>query len=193
MHSCQDWLSALQKGRYDEQLQSLYPLSPECSRSRVMSVVSSLQQAFSPAPETPAVLFSAPGRTELGGNHTDHQGGHVLCSSIELDLLACAVPNGTHTIRILPEGQPLLTVTPDELASSPEEHGTSLALVRGMAACIAQWGYPLSGFDAYLTSAVPMGSGLSSSAAFEVLLGNVLSYFCCNNRLDPLTIAKAGQ
>ena len=130
MHSCQDWLSALQSGKYDEQLQSLYPFSPEQARSRAMSVMSGLQQAFSPRSGTPAVLFSAPGRTELGGNHTDHQGGHVLCGSVDLDILACAAPNGTHTIRILPEGQPLLTVTPEELEPRPEELGTSLALVR---------------------------------------------------------------
>jgi len=193
MHSCQDWLSALQSGKYDEQLHSLYPFSPEQARSRAMSVVFGLQQTFSPPSGTPAVLFSAPGRTELGGNHTDHQGGHVLCGSIDLDILACAAPNGTHTIRILPERQQPLTVTPDDLSPHPEEHGTSLALVRGMASRVAQWGYPLSGFDAYLTSAVPVGSGLSSSAAFEVLLGNMLSYFCCGNTLDPLTIAKSGQ
>ena len=193
MRSCQDWLSALQSGRYDEQLQLLYSLSLQQARSRTMSVVAGLQQTFSPAPGTSAILFSAPGRTELGGNHIDHQGGHVLCGSIDLDLLACAVPNGTRTIRVLPEGQPLLTVTPEDLEPRGEEHGTSLALVRGMAARVAQLGYPLSGFDAYLTSAVPVGSGLSSSAAFEVLLGNMLNYFCCSNSLDSLTIAMAGQ
>ena len=138
-------------------------------------------------------IFSAPGRTEIGGNHTDHQHGRVLCGSVDLDMLACAVLNGKNVVRILSEGYPALEISLDELAPRAEEINTSAALVRGVADKLTSLGYTLSGFDAYVTSTVLSGSGLSSSAAYEVLVGNIFNHFCCGGALDPILIAKIGQ
>ena len=145
--------------------------------------------AFGTAPER---YFSAPGRTEIGGNHTDHQHGHVLCGSVNLDMLCCAAPNGENVIRICSEGYPELTVSLDDLLPREEEQSTSAALVRGVAAKMAQMGIALQGFDACMTSDVLSGSGLSSSAAYEVLVANILNYYC-NAGFDPIEMAKISQ
>ncbi|MCI8914024.1 MAG: galactokinase [Lawsonibacter sp.] len=145
------------------------------------------------APSGAAVLFSGPGRTEIGGNHTDHQHGRVLCGSVDMDMLACAAPNGKNVIRIQSEGYPALEVELEELAVRPGEANTSAALVRGVAARVRELGYSLTGFDACVTSTVLSGSGLSSSAAYEVLVGNILNRFSCGGALDAVTIAKIGQ
>ena len=140
-----------------------------------------------------AGLFSGPGRTEIGGNHTDHQHGRVLCASVDVDILACAAPNGTGTVRMLSEGYPQITVELDDLAPRPEEEGSSAALLRGVAEGIRRRGLPLAGFDACAVSGVLSGSGLSSSAAFEVLVGNIFNHLCCSGALDAVDIARIGQ
>lgn len=138
-------------------------------------------------------LFSAPGRTELGGNHTDHQHGHALCASVDLDLLACAAPNGLGRIRVISEGYAPVEVALDALDPQPSERGSTAALVRGMAAGVAARGFSPCGFDAWVHSNVPAGSGLSSSAAFEILIGTILNAFCCGGALDPVSLAMLGQ
>ena len=191
-------LTALREGRHDQSLAALYALdgtqeSLDLARDRACRVVRSLMDTFSPAGDASAALFSGPGRTEIGGNHTDHQHGRVLCASVDMDMLACAVPNQTQLIRIQSEGYPALEVSLDSLEVREEEKNTSAALVRGVAAKVKELGFTLAGFDAYITSTVLSGSGLSSSAAYEVLVGNILNYFCCGGALDPIQIAKNGQ
>ena len=198
MHTPSQLLQDLSAGRHDPALAALYALdgtaeSLDRARERAEHVVQCFIDAFSPAPETSAALFSGPGRTEIGGNHTDHQHGHVLCGSVDLDMLACAAPNGLDVIRIHSEGYPALEVSLNSLAPREEEKNISAALVRGVASRIAELGYRLCGFDAYVTSNVLSGSGLSSSAAYEVLMGNVLNRLCCGGALDPVAIAKIGQ
>ena len=198
MRTCKQLLSAVASGECDSALAPLYALdgseaSLKAARDRALHVVRSFQAAFSPAQDAPAALFSGPGRTEIGGNHTDHQHGRVLCGSVDLDMLACAAPNGTNRIRIRSEGYPTLEISLDQLQPRKEEENTSAALVRGVAAKVEELGYELAGFDAYITSTVLSGSGLSSSAAYEVLVGNILNYFCCGGALDPIQIAKNGQ
>ena len=156
-------------------------------------MVQSFLEAFSPAEDAPAALFSGPGRTEIGGNHTDHQHGRVLCGSVDMDMLACAAPNGLNLIRIQSEGYPALEIGLDSLSVREEEKNTSAALVRGVAARVRELGFTLAGFDACVTSTVLSGSGLSSSAAYETLVGNIFNHFCCEDKLDPVTIAKIGQ
>ena len=137
-------------------------------------------------------LFSAPGRTELSGNHTDHQLGKVLAGAVNLDTVAAVALNGEPTIRVLSEGYPLCEIALDSLAIRPEETGTTAALSRGVAAGIAARGFSIPGVDAYVTSRVLAGSGLSSSAAFEVMLGTVVS--CLTGAgLTALEIAQLGQ
>ena len=198
MSSCKTLLDALRAGSHDQALAALYALdggqdSLGRARDRACHVVQSFLEAFSPAEDAPAALFSGPGRTEIGGNHTDHQHGRVLCGSVDLDMLACAAPNGKPVIRIQSEGYPALEIGLDDLRPRKEEENTSTALVRGVAAKVQELGYPLSGFDAYAVSTVLSGSGLSSSAAYETLVGNIFNHFCCGGTLDPVTIAKIGQ
>ena len=178
MLSCQELICALNNGLYDSAFAQLYPSSqPEKARKRALSVAEKFSRTFPLSASHQTVLFSSPGRTELGGNHTDHQHGRVLCASVELDILACAAPNNSNTVRILSEGYSLISVNLDSLAPDTGERGSSAALVRGIAAKMAQEGHTLSGFDACLISSVPAGSGLSSSAAFEILTGIIFNHF----------------
>ena len=198
MSSCETLLASLRSGTRDQTLAGLYALdgsadSLDRARARAIQVAEGFQTAFDPDGQADAALFSGPGRTEIGGNHTDHQHGHVLCGSVDLDMLACAAPNGLNVIRILSEGYPALEVGLDELLPHVEERNTSAALVRGVAAKIQEQGYSPAGFDAYIASDVLSGSGLSSSAAYEVLIGNILNRFCCGGVLSPVDIAKIGQ
>lgn len=140
----------------------------------------------------PTHVFSAPGRTELSGNHTDHQHGRVLAAAVELDTRAAVALNGTSLIRVLSEGYPLCEVDLRDLSIRPDEKNTTAALIRGVAAGFAQRGCTLSGFDAYVTSTVLPGSGLSSSAAFEVMLGTAINHlFSCG--VDAVEIARIAQ
>ena len=198
MHTPTQLLQTLSDGQHDPVLAALYALdgtreSLDKARARAVHVVSRFIEEFSPASDAAAALFTGPGRTEIGGNHTDHQHGHVLCGSVDLDMLACAAPNGLDVIRVHSEGYPALEVALDSLSPREDEKNTSAALVRGVAAKIAELGHTLCGFDAYVTSNVLSGSGLSSSAAYEVLIGNILNHLCCGGALDPVEIAQIGQ
>ena len=138
-------------------------------------------------------LFSAPGRTEIGGNHTDHQHGAVLAGSLNLDAIAAAKMNGTNTIRIQSEGYPMAEVSLSDLKACKEEYGKTAALIKGVAAKFAEMGYEIAGFDAYVMSDVLNGSGMSSSAAFEVLVGTILNGLFAGGKVDDVEIAKIGQ
>jgi len=197
MSDCTQLLTALKSGVHDRALSALYALGGgaqrlDQARERAIRTVEAFAAHFG-ADAQNAALFSGPGRTEIGGNHTDHQHGRVLCGSVDLDMLACAAPNGLRMVRIQSEGYPPLEISLDDLAPKKEEENTSAALVRGVAAKIAELGYVLSGFDACVNSTVLSGSGLSSSAAYETLVGIIFNHFSCGDKLDPITIAKAGQ
>ena len=187
---------ALEAGKLDESLRLLGCLAPQedvaPARARAARVMAGFREAFGGG-ERPAALLSAPGRTELGGNHTDHQRGHVLAGAVNLDFLACAAPNGSQVIRFQSEGWPMVEVDISSLEPREEERETTAALVRGVAARAAQLGYAPGGFDAYAVSDVLPGSGLSSSAACEVLLGVILGHLFCRDELDPVTVAQMGQ
>ena len=198
MSTCEQMIRSLQDGEHDQILETLYAQdgtqeSLEKARKRAIRVVEEFKKQFAPDGKTEVALFSGPGRTEIGGNHTDHQHGRVLCGSVDLDMLACAAPNGMDVIRICSEGYPVVHMALDQLFPREEERNTSAALVRGVAAKMVELGYTLRGFDAYVTSNVLSGSGLSSSAAYEVLVGNILNHYCCGGALDPIEIAKVSQ
>ena len=146
--------------------------------------------AFEGRPER---YFSAPGRTEIGGNHTDHQRGHVLAAAVNLDTLAAVRRNGTGQIRVLSQGYPLCVVDLDRLEPVADEVNSTPALIRGVAARFAQLGCRVEGFDAYCTSTVLPGSGLSSSAAFEVLIGTIINHLFFDARVSQPEIAQIGQ
>ena len=180
-------------GELDEALSRLRGGEGSAARGRTEAVLDGFQRAFGAGEDTPVTLCSAPGRTEICGNHTDHQHGRVLAAAVNLDFLACAAPNGTDTIRFQSEGWPLVEVKLDGKGPRTEENETTVSLVRGMAELAAQRGYPVSGFDAYAVSDVLPGSGLSSSAACEVLLGVVINHLFCQDAFTPVEIAQMGQ
>ena len=141
----------------------------------------------------PERYFSAPGRTEIGGNHTDHQRGRVLAAAVNLDTVAAVRPNGTDTIRILSKGYPVSVVNIAELTPVESEINSTPALIRGVAARFHQMGCEVGGFDAYCESTVLPGSGLSSSAAYEVLIGTIINHLFYKGRASQPEIAMIGQ
>ena len=193
MQKLGDVRRALDAGELNEPLSHLLYDDLAAARERIAKVLDEFQKTFGVGDDTPVALCSAPGRTEIGGNHTDHQHGRVLAGAVDLDFLACASPNGTNTIRFQSEGWPMVEVALDTLDPKEEEKESTAALVRGMAAQAAQKGYTVAGFDVYATSSVLPGSGLSSSAACEVLLGVIENHLFCHDELDPVTIAQMGQ
>ena len=151
------------------------------------------QGFFTAFGENPQRYFSAPGRTEIGGNHTDHQRGRVLAAAVNLDTRAAVRENGTGTIRVLSQGYPMCQVDLSDLNANEAEFGSTTALIRGVAAAFAQMGCQVRGFDAYVTSTVLPGSGLSSSAAFEVLMGTIINALFFDGQASAPRIAQIGQ
>ena len=143
--------------------------------------------------EREARVWSAPGRTEIGGNHTDHQHGKVLAASVDMDMLAAAAANGENVVRVKSDGYDMITLALDTLTPVAGEEGTTRALIRGVCAEAAARGYQIGGFDACVTSNVLQGSGLSSSAAFEILIGAVVNGLFCESRLTATDLAIMGQ
>ena len=141
----------------------------------------------------PERYFSAPGRTEISGNHTDHQHGCVLAGAVNLDTVAAVRINGTYKIRIQSKGYPMCEVSLDQLPPVESEINSTPALVRGVAARFAEFGCEVKGFDAYCESTVLPGSGLSSSAAYEVLIGTIINGLFFDKKLSAIEIAQVGQ
>ena len=137
--------------------------------------------------------FSAPGRTEIGGNHTDHQHGCVIATAVDMTTTAEVTLNGTNVIRVDSEGYRPVEIDLGDLNAKESERNTTAALIRGVAAAFAQRGYKLAGFDAKVKSTVLPGSGLSSSAAFEVLIGRILNGLFADNAVSAIEIAQIGQ
>lgn len=160
------------------------------SAARKQQLDANFAAAFGGVPER---YFSAPGRTEIGGNHTDHQRGRVLAGAVNLDTQAAVRCNQTNVIRILSSGYPLCQVDLDVLTPVPEETNSTPALIRGVAARFCQLGCQVQGFDAYVESTVLPGSGLSSSAAFEVLVGTIINHLFYDGQVSQPQIAMIGQ
>lgn len=195
METAEALLEMLHDGGCDGALGKLYApdggAALERARSRAERVTELYRTYFST--RQGAGLYSGSGRTELGGNHTDHQHGHVLCGSVDMDMLACAGANGSQVIHVLSEGYPALAVDLSEAEPVEAERNTSAALVRGVASKIRALGYEVGGFNAVVTSDVLSGSGLSSSAAYEILMGNIINHLFCADALDAIELAKVGQ
>ena len=154
------------------------------------SIDAGFAAAFGGAPER---YFSAPGRTEIGGNHTDHQRGRVLAGAVNLDTVAAVRLNGSNIIRVQSQGYPMSAVDLSVLTPQTEEVNTTPALIRGIAARFAEMGCSVVGFDAYCESTVLPGSGLSSSAAFEVLVGTIINHLFNEGKASQPEIAMIGQ
>ena len=188
-------LKDLEAGVWDGAFRRLYGcarLAPKDCRARYAALARGFEGAFGPGARDFA-FYSAPGRTELGGNHTDHQRGRALAASVDMDVIALAAPNALGAVRVCSEGFGRDEVSLDRLEPQSGEAGRSAALARGIAAAFAKRGFAPRGFDLYTVSEVPAGSGLSSSAAFEVLLAVVMNDLFAQNALDGVELAKIGQ
>lgn len=176
-------------GKYDKTFEVLYG-DVSAARKRYADAVDSFENLYG---TRDVRLFSAPGRTEVGGNHTDHQHGCVLAGSVNLDVIAVVAATDDGTVRVKSEGYDEDVISLSELTASESEYGRASALIRGMCAEFKKGGYKIGGFVAYTTSNVLKGSGLSSSAAFEVLIGNILSGLYNDGSVDNVEIAKIAQ
>ena len=185
----------LNNGKFDEQIEYIYACAKDETKhyaDRFCEVIDGFCETFEHTPDDMR-LFSAPGRTEIGGNHTDHQHGCVLAAGLNLDVIGAVGLNGTDEIRIKSKGYPMDVILLDELEPSEEEYDRASALIRGVVRKIKDMGYTIKGFDAYTVSSVLKGSGMSSSAAFEVLVGTIVNGLFCNNEIDAIEIAKIAQ
>lgn len=193
MRTWNDLYKMLKNGEMDQSLIQTGCEDINAYRTRATEVMNGFEKTFGVKEDTLAALCSAPGRTEICGNHTDHQHGHVLAAAVNLDFLACVSPNGTQTVHFQSEGWPMTTVDLSDLKPQEAEKETTASLVRGVMAELAKAGYTIGGFDMYAVSNVLPGSGLSSSAACEILLGVAGNHLFCQDELDAVTLAKIGQ
>ena len=196
MKNTNTFLNELQSGALNDRMIAVYGCSADNAQAyadRFVRVINGFTATFPQNAQAQIGLYSAPGRTEIGGNHTDHQYGCVLAASVNLDAIAAAAENGTDRIRFYSEGYGMIEADLSVLDPVDAEKESTLALIRGMAALAAGKGYPVKGFDVYCTSNVLGGSGLSSSAAFETLLGVIINDMFCGNVFDAVEIAKMGQ
>lgn len=184
----------LEKNICSEQIKQLYATEEQNKYiDRFLHLIQTYCDVFHDDDVEGIRLFSAPGRTEIGGNHTDHQRGHVLAAGVNLDIIAAVKANDSDTIQVQSDGYKMITVDLKQLEPDKREEGTTLSLIRGMAAYFIEMGYPVKGFNAVMTSSVLKGSGLSSSAAFEVLIGTIINGLYCDNKETAVKIAQIGQ
>lgn len=185
-------VNKLCSGNFDFILKTLYGESAvERQRNRYISAIEKFSEIF---PERDDIkIYSAPGRTEIGGNHTDHQHGCVLAAAVDLDVIAVVAFHNEGVIRLKSAGHSPNHVNLSDLSVQKKEMGSSSALIRGIASRFHEMGVQISGFDAYTTSDVLSGSGLSSSAAFEVLVGTIIDSHYNHGKAGAVEIAKIGQ
>jgi galactokinase len=197
-----DLISYIKDGKLDDRLLDIYLDSEKLDyqKNRYVKAVNSFCKLFQNSSdgsttytENDIQIISAPGRTEVGGNHTDHQHGQVLAASINDDAIAVVAANASNLVQVKSEGYDIITFSLDNIEKKADEEGTTLALIKGVIAGVKERGFSVGGFDAYITSDVLGGSGLSSSAAFETVIGNVLSALYNDMKIDPVTIAIIGQ
>ena len=185
----------IQEGAYDDTFRGMYNADESGvahQRERYVAAIRRFEELYGADREV--TLYSAPGRTEIGGNHTDHNNGIVMAAAVNLDIIAVVSQNGSKTVRVKSHGfRDADVVDLTESAVNEREFGRSSALIRGVAARIVQLGGKAEGFDAYTTSDVLRGSGLSSSAAFEVVIGAIFNGEFNAFRFTPVEIAQISQ
>lgn len=189
----QEFINAVKSGEMDEKLRTVYVLDSEVEKQkpRYISLLEEFIKLF--GDDRDVIITSAPGRTEVCGNHTDHNNGKVMAASINLDAIAVCAKSSDNRIRVKSQGHAMNEVNITKLLPDEAEFGRSTAMVRGVVAKIKDLGFEIGGFDAVTTSDVMGGSGLSSSAAFEVLLGTTVSYLFNEGKISAVDIAKVAQ
>ena len=181
----------LNSGELDDALRYLYGDALNTQKQKYAALINAFESAFGDSDE--AVLFSAPGRSEIGGNHTDHQLGRVLAATVTMDTRAVVAPRIDNVVRIHSQGYTPLCVSLDHLSPDSTEENASEALVRGIAERFTQTGRNIGGFDAVTASDVPKGSGLSSSAAFSILVSTIFSELYNDGKITPVEQALASK
>ena len=190
-----DLIRYIEDGKLSDRLISIYidDSKIKYQTERYTNAVKKYTELFSDSEDydDDVCIISAPGRTEVCGNHTDHQRGEVLAASINDD--AIAIVGNSYSVNIMSEGYPMISFSIDDISKNDNEEGTTVALIKGVLAGCKDRGFSIGGFNAYITSDVLGGSGLSSSAAFETVIGNVISNLYNDGKIDAVTIAKIGQ
>lgn len=182
--------TAIAEGKKDERLVLLYGDDVEAQKNRYIKSIQTFIDLYG---DKEVQVISVPGRSEVIGNHTDHQHGEVLATSINLDIIAVVSPREDGVVKVLSDNYDIPAIDLSDLNPNENEKESSQALIRGVAAKIAEDGGKIGGFDGFMTSDVLQGSGLSSSAAFEVMVGNIFSNLYNEGNLDPVELAKIGQ
>ncbi len=187
-----EYLKMLKSGAYNERLMEIYldPAMIPYNVDRYQAAIGKFVKLFG---EKEIEIYSAPGRSEVSGNHTDHQNGHALATSLNLDAIGVVSPTDDMMIHLVSGNYPLLEIDINDTSLREIETGTTAALIRGVAAGLKERGYKVGGFEAYITSDVLVGAGMSSSAAFETLIGTILSGLYNNMQIPSVDIAKIGQ
>ena len=191
-NSTKNLKEAFKEGKYTQLLTDIYVDQDVIAyqKERYIKAIESFEKIYG---EKEVEIYSAPGRSEVGGNHTDHQFGKVLATSINLDAIAIVAPKEEAEIDLKSEGYDRITVDLNHLNKADVKEGSSEALIAGVAFKLKEEGYNIGGFEAYVTSDVLNGAGMSSSAAFEVLIGNILSGLYNDMKISPVFLAQAGQ
>lgn len=185
-------IEKIQSGEMDRTLLDIYvdESKVEYQRERYIKTIRKFEKYYGCGE---VAIFSAPGRSEIGGNHTDHQHGKVLAASVNLDTLGVVRATGDNTIRVISDDGQEIVISLEDVSVKLKEKGTTTALIKGVVEGFAENGYQVGGFCAYITSDVLIGAGLSSSAAFETLIGTVLSGLYNDMKVSPVEIAMIGQ
>lgn len=188
----QTLIEKLQNGELDDRLLDIYVDNKlmDYQRNRYIAAIKKFEDLYDAGE---VVLFSAPGRSEVGGNHTDHQHGKVLAASINLDSLGVVRATDDNTIRLVSDNYDEIVISLDDILLKEEEKETTTALIKGVVSGFLNRKFQVGGFKAYVTSDVLIGAGLSSSAAFETLIGTILSGLYNNMSVSAIDIAIIGQ
>ena len=182
----------LQKQAYADRLTDIYVDTTKIpyQTARYIEAIATYEKHFGAGE---VEIYSAPGRSEIGGNHTDHQHGEVLAASINNDAIAIVRSLEEPIVKVISDGYDLITISLDDLTKKAEEEGTTTSLIKGVLAGLTEHGHKVGGFQAYITSDVLIGAGLSSSAAFETIIGTIISGLYNDMTISPVEIAIIGQ
>ena len=183
-------IKEIQEGSYNDILKVVY-IDENRIEKQPQRYVAAIEKFISLYGDQEIEIYSTPGRSEVSGNHTDHQNGEVLAAAINLDIIAVVSKNDV--VKVLSDDYDLKPISLDDLSKNENEVGTSEGLMRGVLARFKELGYKIGGFNGYMTSDVLQGSGLSSSAAFEVMIGTILSGLYNEMKVDPVVIGQVGQ
>ena len=188
MKSTIEWKKELQGGGYDHRLTDIYVDEQRLSyqKERYIKAIEQFETLYG---EGPVAIYSAPGRSEVGGNHTDHQHGEILAASINLDAIAITRPLAQDVVRVVSDGYEEIVVDINDLKLIEAEKETTAALIKGVLFGVKERGYQIGGFESFITSDVLIGAGLSSSAAFETVIGTILSCLYNDGAISSTEIA----